>query len=168
MNEIEIRKENLPDTIKELVSFLRFGQEQLNLYREKLKSSDRLDLFESKQHRDDVLEHGQIMGEALLYAEQKLGNLLKDIKTKPITDSSSDGTFGGSEKSLPEGITKKQSHYFQEMARNSEVVEQVIELTGEDPEDMLGGDWKNELEDMQVIKQLEYPTFEDCEDKIFI
>ena len=31
--------------------------------------------------------------------------------------------------------------------------EDFIELTGEDPEDMLGGDWENELEDMQIIAQ---------------
>ena len=44
---------------------------------------------------------------------------------------------------------------------------EFIELTGEHPEDMLGCDWKNELEDMQIIKQGEYPTFESIEEKEF-
>jgi len=51
-------------------------------------------------------EHG-----ALLDAESKIGELLKNIKTKPITDSATGRTIG-SEKSLPTGISKKQSHFF--------------------------------------------------------
>lgn len=44
---------------------------------------------------------------------------------------------------------------------------EFIELTGENPEDMLGPDWENELETMEVLKSIEYPTFEEIEDKEF-
>lgn len=57
------------------------------------------------------------MSEAVLAAETKLGELLK---------SSSKGTFKkGGEKSLPEGISKKDSHYAQALADNKPIVEQV-------------------------------------------
>ena len=60
----------------------------------------------------------------MLDAESKIGELLKNIKTKPITDSATGRTIG-SEKSLPTGISKKQSHFFQTLASNPEIVEQV-------------------------------------------
>lgn len=50
-----------------------------------------------------------------MWAERKLGELLKEIpKPKPIrkADGSLDGTIG----TLPNGITKKQSHYAQTLA----------------------------------------------------
>jgi hypothetical protein len=61
------------------------------------------------------------------HAEAKLGELLKEIPPKPIADGSGKGTFGGREQSLPEGITKKQSHYAQELAEHPEVIESVIQ-----------------------------------------
>jgi hypothetical protein len=45
--------------------------------------------------------------------------------------------------------------------------EEFIELTGENPEDMLGPDWENELETMEELKSIEYPTFESIENKEF-
>jgi hypothetical protein len=45
---------------------------------------------------------------------------------------------------------------------------EFIELTGEYPEDMLGADWKNELETMEELKSIEYPIFESIKDKEFI
>jgi hypothetical protein len=44
---------------------------------------------------------------------------------------------------------------------------EFIELTGEQPEDMLGPDWENELETMEELKSIGYPTFEDIKDKEF-
>jgi len=49
------------------------------------------------------------MGEALLYAEAKLGELLKQMKPGSPARTPS-GKF---DESLPEGITKKQSHFAQ-------------------------------------------------------
>lgn len=57
------------------------------------------------------LEDGQDMGSALLYAEAKLGELLKGIHPQ----SSQQGRC-----SLPEGITHKQSHYAQTLADHPE------------------------------------------------
>jgi hypothetical protein len=54
-----------------------------------------------------TLEEGQLLGENVLYAEARLGELLEAIKTKPIADSSANGTFGGSQKTLPPGNNQK-------------------------------------------------------------
>jgi hypothetical protein len=45
----------------------------------------------------------------------------QERKAKP--DGSRKGTFGGSEKTLPPGIDKKESHKVQEIYRHPEVVE---------------------------------------------
>lgn len=55
---------------------------------------------------------------ALLDAESKMGELLKEIPNKKATS-------GSGSRSLPEGITHKQSHYCQTLANNKEIVEQV-------------------------------------------
>jgi len=57
---------------------------------------------------------------------------LKEIEPKPIPDGSGKGTFGGREKTLPDGISKKQSHYAQTLADNSEVIEDVLEEARKD------------------------------------
>jgi site-specific DNA-methyltransferase (adenine-specific) len=58
------------------------------------------------------------MATALLYAEARLGELLK---------SCSKGTFKkGGEKALPSGITKKQSHFAQQLYENKDLIEEVI------------------------------------------
>jgi len=62
-------------------------------------------------------EHG-----ALLDAESKIGELLKD--NPPTFQRGKDGKIKGN-KTLPEGITHKQSHFFQTLAANPEIVEQV-------------------------------------------
>jgi len=52
------------------------------------------------------------MGEALLWAEAKLGELLKDYPSHVGSKIGKRGT----EKSLPNGITHKQSHFAQTLA----------------------------------------------------
>jgi hypothetical protein len=58
-----------------------------------------------------------------------LGELLSKIEHKPKPDGSHKGTFGGSQKSLPSGISKRESHQAQTLAKHPELVEEVIEET---------------------------------------
>ncbi|MBE0426374.1 MAG: hypothetical protein IBX72_06980 [Nitrospirae bacterium] len=62
------------------------------------------------------------MGDALLYAEAKLGELLKKI---PDFHSSGRGTM--KRKDLPEGITKKQSHEAQTLVDHPEKIKETIQ-----------------------------------------
>ena len=47
--------------------------------------------------------------------------MLAAINPKPKTDGSTKGTFGGGEKTLPQGVEKKQSHYAQQMNNHKEI-----------------------------------------------
>ena len=66
--------------------------------------------------RKAALRDGQDAGTAVIYAEVNLGELLAAIPNKPKPDGSPRGTFGGSEKSLPTGISKRTSHQAQTLA----------------------------------------------------
>lgn len=64
----------------------------------------------------------QEAGTALLYAKAKMGELLKGIESKYV--GSIEGTHVPKQiKTLPEGITHKQSHYAQTLAENKEMIE---------------------------------------------
>ncbi|GAG50014.1 unnamed protein product, partial [marine sediment metagenome] len=77
----------------------------------------------TKEARDQVLEDGQKVGSLVLYAEAKLGELLS--KNPPSFHQGNDGKIKG-EKTLPEGINWKQSHYAQEIYRHPEIVHQIV------------------------------------------
>lgn len=62
--------------------------------------------------KDVSFQHHQLMREALLYAEAKMGELLKDIP-KPKFDKQLNGSLRRTTETLPSGISKKQSHYAQ-------------------------------------------------------
>lgn len=81
----------------------------------------------AQEVRDQTVEDGQRVAEAVLWAEAKMGELLKAIEPKPMPDGSGKGTFGGREKTFPEGITKKQSHEAQQLADNPEQIREVIQ-----------------------------------------
>lgn len=87
----------------------------------KVQAIDRLGF--AKNVRDKAVEDGQYMGEALLYAEAKMGELLK-------VQTSRGGSLNyksGATKSLPDGITSKHSHYAQQLAEHQDLIAEVIE-----------------------------------------
>jgi hypothetical protein len=123
-DEITVSEPKLPDSIPELQQFILVTHEALKIYRTKLDAVNRLNVAQAIRNR--TLEDGQKVGTALLWAEAKLGELLSQIPRKPIADSSSKGRIGGSERSLPEGITYKQSHYAQQLAEHKDLIEETI------------------------------------------
>jgi len=117
MDELIIKPESLPDTIDDLHRFILIAPEKLKSVRAEINAINKAGL--AKEVRDQKLQEGQCIGEAILWAEVKLGGMLK---------SSSKGTFKkGGEKSLPEGIDKKTSHKAQLLADNPEIIKEVIE-----------------------------------------
>ncbi len=70
----------------------------------------------AQEVRDQTVEDGQRVAEAVLWAEAKLGELLKQIN-RGTQSRTTEGKFDEG-KSLPEGITKKQSHEAQQLANN--------------------------------------------------
>lgn len=125
MNDIIKRKETLPDTIEDLSRFIMIGKEQLKAYEARLKAVGHAGF--AKDVRDQKLGECQDMATALLSAEARLGDLLEEIPKK-YTISSVGGTNRPQrEPSLPPGITKKQSHYAQEISRNRDLIQETID-----------------------------------------
>jgi len=119
-NEIIERGTTLPDTIDDLHKFILIGREKLKAYQAKVNAIIKLNL--SKSVRDQALSDSQDMATALLYAEAKMGELLKDQTSR---GGSMDGKRG-SKPSLPEGITHKQSHFAQRLYENKDLIEDTI------------------------------------------
>ena len=95
----------------------------MKAYQLKVKAIDKLKVAQAV--RDQAVEDGQRVAEAVLWAEAKLGQLLKGIDKKGKTKEY--GSLGGTIPTLPEGITKKQSHEAQQLADNPEIIQEVIE-----------------------------------------
>lgn len=120
----------VPDKVDELHQFILIGKEMLKAHKAKIRAIEKIK--SAKAAREAALADTQDIADILLDAEVKLGKILERIKVKPKSDSSGKGTFGGSEKTLPDGIDKKDSHYAQEMARHEDVVEKVKEIAREE------------------------------------
>ena len=123
MNQLAKKEISALGTIEELQEYILIGREKLKAYQVKINAIKNLGL--SKDVRDKALEDSQSMATALLYAEAKLGELLKNNET------SHGGSFvnkkGGSKKSLPPGISHKQSHFAQTLAEHKDKIEEVIQ-----------------------------------------
>lgn len=133
MNEstkLVLKEKQLPASIPELKQFILVANEALKAYKVKLNAIDKLNL--AKAVKDQTLNDGQKVGSALLWAEAKMGELLKAIPKsgkKENNQSSTNGTLvtkRGSEPSLPEGITKKQSHRAQQLFEHKNLINDVI------------------------------------------
>ena len=111
------RPENIPDTVEGLQEFILIEGARLEAYRAALKKVNRLNIAQDVWMK--TLKDAQGVARALLYAEVKLGDLLKAIPNKEA--SSARGT-----RSLPEGITKKQSHEAQLFSDHADIVELTI------------------------------------------
>ena len=75
--EIIIRNQNLPNTIEELAIFVLVGREKLVSVRAEIRAIDKLELAE--EVREQKREEAQMLAEALIDAEVRIGDLLKEI-----------------------------------------------------------------------------------------
>lgn len=75
--EIIIRNQNLPNTIEELAKFVLVGREKLVSVRAEIRAIDKLELAE--EVREQKREEAQMLAEALIDAEVRIGDLLKEI-----------------------------------------------------------------------------------------
>ena len=123
MNGLIKRPDQLPATIDKLHDFILVGKEKLNAHKAKIRAIDKIE--GAHNAKDAALFDAQDLAELLLEAESKFGEMLEKIDRKPLPDGSTKRTFGGSEKTLPLGITKKESHFAQTIAKNPIIVETV-------------------------------------------
>lgn len=74
---IVIQNSNLPDKIEDLAKFVLVGREKLTAVRANIRAIDKLQLAEDV--REQKKEEAQMLAEALLDAEVRIGDLLKQI-----------------------------------------------------------------------------------------
>lgn len=135
MDSLTIRDNQLPATLEDISSFILVGREKLVSVRAEIRAIDRLNLAQGV--RNQKFEEAQMLSEALLDAEVRLGDLSKQVPTAPgaRTDrgenrpSSTAGTRSiekpKSEVIKDLGFSKNQIYRFETLADNKDLVEQV-------------------------------------------
>ncbi len=108
--------QNLPATVEEIHKFLLVGKESLIAQKAKIRAIERVG--DAHAAKSATLLDTQDLAEVLLDAEAKLGEMLAVI---PDYHSSGKGTM--KRKELPLGITKKESHFAQQIQTHPEIVE---------------------------------------------
>ena len=134
MNELIARTTQLPDTLEDLTQFVLVGKSKLNAYMLKLRTVNRLTT--AQEIRNQTLEETQELANALIAAEQRIGELLLAVPKASGGDRRSEDfknpNNGNFEKSKSEtikemGYGKNEAADYQQMAKNPEIVRKVIE-----------------------------------------
>ena len=141
MNEIEIYSENLPDNIQDISKFVLIGREKLASVRAEIRAIDKLQIAEKV--RNQKKEEAQLLAEALLDAEVKLGELFQalpratnqyKIASNTVVTSKNKEWQSNSNVTLPKtkeevtnemGFDKMTVSRFETLAKNKDLVEQV-------------------------------------------
>lgn len=77
MNELIIRQNSLPDNLQDLSKFVLVGREKLTSVRAEIRAIDKLNI--AQEVRNQKKEECQMLSEALLDAEVRLGELFREI-----------------------------------------------------------------------------------------
>lgn len=142
MNELIVHQDNLPDNIQKLSEFVLVGREKLVSVRAEIRAIDKLNL--AQEVRDQKKEECSMLSEALLDAEVKLGDLLKQIprkqgarndltlsqqcvEVKQVTSQQYENTITKTKNEVIKdlGFSKDQANRFETLANNKDLVEQV-------------------------------------------
>lgn len=135
--DIALKTQTLPDTVEDLHKFILVSREMLQAHMAKLRAIDKVNLARSAH--DAALADAQNLGEVVLRAEAKLGEILKTMELsqggRPAKTGSPEGTSlqkakpkSSRGKKLKEmGISKKQSHHAQALATHPHAIDQAIE-----------------------------------------
>ena len=132
MNELITRTTQLPDTLEDLTQFVLVGKSKLNAYMLKLRTVNRLTT--AQEIRNQTLEETQELANALIAAEQRIGELLLAIPkaSGARTDLQTSSPYREEVKTKSEtikemGYGKNEAADYQQMARNPDIVRKVIE-----------------------------------------
>ena len=128
MNELIARTTQLPDTIEDLTQFVLVGKSKLNAYMLKLRTVNRLTT--AQEIRNQTLEETQELANALIAAEQRIGELLLSIPKQAgaINFSRDEEKLKTKSETIKEmGYGKNEAADYQQMAKNPDIVRKVIE-----------------------------------------
>jgi len=125
-----VRKENLPATIEELKAFVIVTKRRIEAHKAQISAIKRLGLSKSVYERK--LKETQYMSEIVLYAEAKVGKLLKKIpRAHPGPEKqkigSTSGTYLVKTELQKTGIKKTDRMRAQTLADNEDAIKKVVE-----------------------------------------
>lgn len=144
MPDITAYQENLPDNLKDLSAFVLVGREKLTAVRAEIRAIEKLELAE--EVRQQKREEARMLGEALLDAEVRIGELTKripkgsgrpeKIRNTDVTNFQENQSQTKEEILADMGFGKMQVSRYETLADNKDLVEQVkaeARETGEIP-----------------------------------
>ncbi len=132
MNNMTTVQSKLPNTIEDLKKFILVGREKLTAVRANIRAIDKLQLAEDV--REQKKEEAQMLAEALLDAEVRIGDLLKTIPKakkgnqytgKMVSDTDVDNQKPKKQVIEELGFNQKQAERFETLSSNKDLVEQV-------------------------------------------
>lgn len=144
MNNLVKIQTNLPDTLEDLSKFVLVGREKLTAVRANIRAIDKLQL--AQEVKEQKREEAQMLAEALLDAEVRIGDLLKQIPTasgkrtdltsshqcEEVNESVNSYQYENTKKQETKqqvmerlGFNKDQANRFETLSSNKEIVEQV-------------------------------------------
>lgn len=133
MNEIITSgQQMLPETIEDLTQFVLVGKARLQSYMVGLRNVNKLSV--AQEIRDQTLREAQELSNAVIAAEQRIGELLLAIpKASGMrTDIQTSSPHGAEVMTKTEtvkdmGYSRKEASDYQQMAKHPEVVKKVIQ-----------------------------------------
>lgn len=130
MNQLTAINQELPAKLEDLTRFVLIGREKLTAVRAEIRAIDKLDL--AKEVREQKRDEAQMLAEALLDAEAKIGEILREIPKatggRPFhtVDTAVDSKPESKKETIKElGFTQKQAERFEILAEYKDVIEQV-------------------------------------------
>ena len=103
MNELTVANNNLPSNIEDLSKFVLVGREQLVAVRAAIRAIDKVGV--AQEVRKQKLKEGQEIGEAVLDAEVRIGELMREVPKAKNQYESALATDGQS-KTKTEAVAK--------------------------------------------------------------
>ena len=133
MNELtNYTASQLPDTLEDLTQFVLVGKAKLQAYMLKLQTVNKLSV--AQEIRDQTLKEAQEISTALIAAEQRIGEILLSLPTaqgkrtdKTTSSERSAEVMTKSEAIAEQGYERHEAHDYQQMAKNPEVVQRVMQ-----------------------------------------
>jgi ParB family chromosome partitioning protein len=129
MNSIAVSSNNLPGTLEDLSKFVLVGREQLVAVRAAIRAIDKVGV--AQEVRKQKLKEGQEIAEAVLDAEVRIGELMREVPKAsggaPYHKDTVDSGVQSTKAKIIEdaGFTVKQVQRFETLAAHPEAVERA-------------------------------------------
>lgn len=127
MTDITVSNCNLPSTLEDLSKYVLVGREQLVAVRAAIRAIDKVGV--AQEVRKQKLKEGQEIGEAVLDAEVRIGELMRDVPKAKNQYESALPTDGQSKTKTEVfsdmGFTHSQVQRFETLAAHPEIVAQA-------------------------------------------